>query len=288
MPRLSDFVPPDTSTNNTNYPTDLTDQEWAIIGPFLPPPDTSGAPRTTNLRHVVNALQYRLTTGCQWAMIPRDFGIPWKTIYNWHEKFVRLGTWQRIQEIMLARTRVAMGHPPRPTTGRLDSQTVKSAESARATGYDANKKIKGRKRHAVADSIGLVMAVVVTAAHVQDAVGASSVLSQPAVRNNARLKDVYADSAYHNHALKAELRATQATFELTIVRGADGQKGFRVHPKRWVVERTFSWLRSSRLLAREYEGSEKVSCSWVYMRCAMLTIKKYITHAAKSPAIYPD
>lgn len=279
MPPRPGFVSPDTTRNNTAYPTDLTDEQWAVIGPLLPPPDTSGAPRTTNPRHVVNAMLYRLKTGCQWKMIPRDFGIPWKTLYNWHEKFVRLGTWRRVQEAMISPTRVAMGRDANPSTGALDSQTVKSAESAGRTGYDAGKKLTGRKRHVVTDSLGLVVAAVVTLAGVQDAAGAAVVLAHPAVRSNPRLGVVYADSAYNRHALDAELARTRAGFELRIVRGAVGQVGFAVQPKRWVVERTFSWLRSCRLLAREYEGSCEASCSWVYMRSAMITVNKYITHS---------
>ena len=287
MPRHVAHPSPDTASNNTDYPTDLTDAQWAVIAPLLPPPDTSGAPRTTNPRHVVNAMLYRLKTGCQWKMIPRDFGIPWKTIYNWHEKFVRLGTWRRVQEATLGPTRVAMGRDANPSTGALDSQTVKSAESAGRAGYDAGKKLTGRKRHAVVDSLGLVVAAVVTLASVQDAAGAVAVLSAPAVRANPRLGVVYADSAYNRRALGAELARSGARFELRIVRGAVGQSGFAVQPKRWVVERTFSWLRSCRLLAREYDGSCETSCSWVYMRCAMITINKYITHMSAKPSAPP-
>ena len=133
LPR-PDSVLPDTSCNNTNYPTDLTDAQWALIGPLLPPPDTSGAPRTTNPRHVVNAMLYRLKTGCQWKMIPRDFGIPWKTIYNWHEKFVRLDTWRRVQEAMLAPTRVAMGARREPLDRRAGLADRQIRRERRADG----------------------------------------------------------------------------------------------------------------------------------------------------------
>ena len=192
MPRRVAHPLPDTTSNKTNYPTDLTDEQWAIIGPLLPPPDASGAPRATNPRRAVNAMLYRFKTGCQWKMVPRDFGIPWKTLYNWHEKFVRLGTRRRVREAMIGPMQVAMGRDAGPLTGTLDSRTVKSAESAGRAGYDAGKKLAGRKRHVV-DSLGLVVVAVVTLASVQVAAGASLVLSGLAVRANPRLRVVYVE-----------------------------------------------------------------------------------------------
>ena len=203
MPHRPDYIPPDTSKNNTTYDTDLTDAQWALIAPFLPPPDTSGAPRTTNMRHAVNAMLYRLKTGCQWKMIPKDFGIPWKTVSNWHENFARLGTWQRVQGALAAKARVADGRDPNPSLLSIDSRTVKSAETATETGFDPGKKLKGRKRHALVDSLGLVFAVAVTAASVSDAAGAELVLRMVAAAN-PRLATVLADSAraYASKSLK--------------------------------------------------------------------------------------
>ncbi len=140
MPRRPDFVPPDTSKNNTAYVTDLTDTQWQLIEPLLPPPDTSGAPRTTNLRHALNAMLYRSKTGCQWKMLPKDFGIPWKTVYNWHEAFARRGTWERVQRVLAARVRVADGREPDPSLLSLDSQTVKSAETVPDAGFGGSMK----------------------------------------------------------------------------------------------------------------------------------------------------
>jgi putative transposase len=141
MPRRPDYVPPDTSKNNTTYVTDLTDTQWALIHPLLPPPDTSGAPITTNLRHAINAMLYRSKTGCQWKMLPKDFGIPWKTVYNWHEKFARLGTWGRVQLALAATVRVAAGRDPSLLIA--DSQTVKSAESVPDAGSTAGRRRRG-------------------------------------------------------------------------------------------------------------------------------------------------
>jgi len=273
MPRRPDFVPPDTSKNNTTYDTDLTDARWQLIEPLLPPPDTSGAPRTTNLRHALNALLYRNKTGCQWKMLPRDFGIPWKTVYNWHEAFARRGTWERVQRVLAARVRVADGRQPAPSLLSLDSQTVKSAESVPDAGFDGGKRVKGRKRHVLVDTLGLVFAVAVTSAAVSDAKGAEGVLRQ--VEGNRRLAVVLADSAYHRETLYEYLAGTDARYRLDIVSKLVGQTAFVPQPKRWLVERYLSWLRGSRLLAREYEGREWISRSNVYMRSMMLTLNMY-------------
>ncbi len=281
MPRRADYVPPDTSKNNTTYDTDLTDAQWALIAPFLPPPDTSGAPRTTNMRHVVNVMLYRLKTGCQWKMVPKDFGIPWKTVYNWHEAFARLGTWQRVQRALAERTRVADGRDPNPSLPSIDSQTVKSAETASDTGFDPGKKLKGRKRHALVDSLGLVFAVAVTAAGASDADGAELVLRMAAA-TNPRLATVLADSAYRRDTLDVYMTTAGAQYRLVIVSELPGQTTFVPQPKRWLVERYFSRLRASRLLAREYEGLAMISRSNVYLRSVMLTINEYQRKTAKN------
>ena len=273
MPRRPDFLPPDTSKNNTTYDTDLTDAQWRMIEPLLPPPDTSGAPRTTNLRHALNAMLYRNKTGCQWKMLPKDFAIPWKTVYNWHETFARLGTWERVQRALAERVRVGDGRAAEPSLLSIDSQTVTSAETVPDAGFDGGKKVKGRKRHVLVDTLGLVFAVAVTSAGVSDAEGAEGVLR--AVEGNRRLAVVLADSAYHRDTLYEYLAATNAGYRLDIVSKLAGQTVFVPQPKRWLVERYFSWLRGSRLLAREYEGREWISRSNVYMRSMMLTLNMY-------------
>lgn len=283
MPYRPTYVPPDTSRNNTTYATDLTDVQWAIISPLLPPPSTSGAPITTNLRHAVNAMLYRLKTGCQWKMLPKDFDIPWRTVYNWHEKFARRGTWERVQRALAERARVAAGRNPWPSVLILDSQTVKASETARETGFDGGKGVTGRKRHAVVDSLGLVVAVAVTAASVSDAKGAELVLRPAAA--NPRLAVVYADSAYRRDGLDAYMAASQARYQLVIVSRPPGQVGFRVQPRRWIVERTFAWLRHSRLLAREYEGQPIISQSNVYLRAMILAMNQYQRSAARNTPV---
>ena len=273
MPYSPDSVPPDTSKNNTTCDTDLTDEQWAIVSPLLPPPDTSGAPITTNRRHALNAMSYRLKTGCQWKMLPKDFAIPWKTVYNWHETFARLGTWERVQRALAERVRVGDGRAADPSLLSIDSQTVKSAETVPDAGFDGGKKVKGRKRHILVDTLGLVFAVAVTSAAVSDAAGAEVVLR--AVEGNRRLATVLADSAYNRETLTAYMTTTGARYRLVIVSKLAGQKVFIPQPKRWLVERYFSWLRGSRVLAREYEGRAWISRSNVHMRSMMLTLKMY-------------
>lgn len=274
MPYSSDYVPPDTSKNNTTYDTDLTDEQWAIVSPMLPPPNTSGAPITTNLRHAINGMSYRNKTGCQWKMLPQDFAIPWRTVYNWHETFARLGTWERVQQALAARVRVGDGRAADPSLLSIDSQTVKSAETVPDAGFDGGKKLKGRKRHVLVDTLGLVFAVAVTSAAVSDAAGAEGVL-RAAADGNRRLATVLADSAYHRDTLYTYMSATGARYRLVIVSKLAGQKVFIPQPKRWLVERYSSWLRGSRLLAREYEGRAWISRSNVYMRSMMLTLNMY-------------
>ncbi len=285
MPYSPDYVPPDTSNNNTTYDTDLTDAQWAVVAPLLPPPDSSGAPITTNLRHAINALLYRLKTGCQWKMLPKDFAIPWKTVSNWHEKFARLGTWERVQRALAERVRVGDGRAADPSLLSIDSQTVKSAEAVPDAGFDGGKKLKGRKRHVLVDTLGLVFAVAVTSAAVSDAAGAEVVL-RAAAEGNRRLATVLADSAYHRDTLYEYMATAGAGYRLVIVSKLAGQTVFIPQPKRWLVGRFFSWLRGSRLLAREYEGRAWISRSNVYLRSMMLTLNMHQQQLAKVAPAY--
>ncbi len=274
---------PDTSCNNTNYPTDLTDLQWEILSAMLPPPDTSGRPPEINLRHAINAMLYRLRTGCQWSMLPRDFGIPPRTVLYWFTKFARSGVWPSIQEALIGPTREACGRAAEPEVLIIDSQTVKSAESAASTGYDGGKKLKGRKRHVVVDVLGLVVAIVVTSAGVTDAKAAEAVFERPIIRDSARLKVVLADFGYRRDDLDAFLANQQVRYRLEISSRPSGS-GFVVIRQRWIVERTHSWLRSCRILARDYERNEYCSLANAYMRSVLLTLNKFQTARAKLAA----
>ena len=271
---------PDTTRNNTDYSTDLTDAQWEIIAAVLPPPDTSGRPPKTNLRHAINAMFYRLKTGCQWAMLPRDFGIPPRTVLFWFAKFAKLGIWQTLQEALVGPTREACGRAAQPEVLIVDSQTVKSAETAKNTGCDGGQKLKGRKRHVVVDVLGLVLAVVITSAGVTDAKAAEAVLDRPIIRDNTRLKTLLADFGYRRDELDAFLAKRPVRYRLQMTSRPDGP-GFVVIRQRWIVERTHSWLRSCRLLARDYERYESSSLANADMRSVLLTLNKYQSAQAK-------
>src|SRR5947207_1374709 len=172
------------------YPSDLTDEQWALLEPLLPDAKPGGHPRTTNLREALNALFYLMREGCSWRAIPHDFGIPWRTIYNYYRAWTADGTWERLVAALRIRARRAAGRDPEPHTGYIDSQSVKTALGGAARGYDPAKKVQGRKRHIVVDSLGLLLAVLVTGAEVDDARAAQEVFAALPGRDYPQLRVV--------------------------------------------------------------------------------------------------
>jgi putative transposase len=234
------------------YPSDLTDSQWAILDPCIPPARPGGRPRKTNMREVVNAIFYLTREGCSWRALPHDFP-PWKTVYNYFEDWERHGTWDRFLTTLRRRVRSTARRHPDPRVACIDSQSVKTALGGEDVGTDGGKKVRGRKRHIVVDTLGLLLAVVVTAANVDDARAAQQLFGQLPGKDFPRLEVVQADNKYHNDNLDRWLRVHHRPYRIWVISRPPGERRFVPLRSRWVVERTFAWLGRYRRLSKDYE-----------------------------------
>jgi putative transposase len=260
----------DANPSRRAYPSDLTDAQWLLAQPLLPPPQPGGRRRTTDVREVLNAIFYLVKNGCGWRALPHDFP-PEGTVREYFHRWRRDRTWGRINEALRRQVRRQAGRDDEPSAGILDSQSVKATRTSGTRGYDAGKKIKGIKRHILVDTLGLLLVVVVHTAALQDRVGAKLVLAQ-AQGHFPRLALLWADGGYAGKLI----RWTQETcgWLLQIVKRNDDVRGFVLLPRRWVVERTFGWMVQYRRLSKDYEFHPQTSEAMIQVAMIHLMLRR--------------
>jgi putative transposase len=252
------------------YPTDLTDRQWNCIKDLIPVAKTGGRPRSLNMRHVINAILYIVVSGAQWRMLPSDYP-KWKSVYDYFRIWRTDGTWRRIHATLRAEVRRKAGRHKHPTAGCMDSQSVKTTQIPGIRGYDKGKNVNGRKRHILVDTIGLLLVVVVTAASVSDPQGARLMFARMGGAGK-KLRRIWVDGTYRGKLV--DWVVDHCWFLLEPVLRSDDRKGFRVLPRRWVVERTFAWLSQCRRLSKDYEVLPSRSEAMIYLAMTRLMIRR--------------
>ena len=255
---------PTTRQQHSRYQTDLTDAEWRVIAPHLPNPCATGRPREWPMREIVNGIFYVMRSGCPWRLVPSDLP-PWGTIYRWFAAWRDDGRFERINHALVMADRERVGRDASPSAAIIDSQSVKTTEAGGPRGYDAGKKVNGRKRHALVDTDGRGLVIEPHPASVQDRDGGGPLLSLSR-RSFPFIERVFADAGY-----AGERVASATSVALEIVRKAPDQIGFAVQPRRWVVERFFAWIGRNRRLAKDFEASAR---AFLYAASVMLLVRR--------------
>jgi transposase len=268
---LTDITRAKHARKGQRYTSDMTDAEWECLEGCFPARSRLGRPAKWSYRAIMDGLFYLLRGGLPWRMLPKDFP-PVSTVQRYFYAWRDSGFWNTINHLLLMSARLAAGREASPSAGVIDSQSVKTTESGGPCGYDAGKKIKGRKRHILTDTLGFLVGALVHTADIQDRDGAPDLLTM--IRANFPwLRHIFADGGYAGEKLDTAL-VGEGDWTLEIIKRSDTAKGFVLLPRRWVVERTFAWFGRNRRLAKDFEATIESSTAWLFLASVQLIVRR--------------